>query len=377
MLNRRTLRVKIMQTLFAFDQCREANDDLAQDLIKERFAPDLNSMEVQDKAALKQQKKEALALYLEKFENPIAKESEDNRVNAVVGEALKLVQNTTKKDFTFLKKNLVIEVEKINHWYYSVLGLLLSFEELASSDKKADCSNFSNNVFIKALKDDASLQSVLLKSNATWINDRALIQGWFKDVIKTDQTFQEYCNANSPNEESDKGIIKHLVRRLILGDTIINDYFAEHNIRWAEDHDIVKSLVDKTLKSLNTDTGAIQIQKLSMDWEDDLVFMDILFEKTTQIDPEHKKLIASNTKNWEVDRLPLVDRVILEMAITELISFPAIPVKVTINEYIELTKHYSTPKSAKFVNGILDVIAKELVSNGVVKKSGRGLIDNK
>ena len=221
------------------------------------------------------------------------------------------------------------------------------------------------------------MQSVLLKSNATWINDRALIQGWFKDVIKTDQTFQEYCNANSPNEESDKGIIKHLVRRLILGDTIINDYFAEHNIRWAEDHDIVKSLVDKTLKSLNTDTGAIQIQKLSMDWEDDLVFMDILFEKTTQIDPEHKKLIASNTKNWEVDRLPLVDRVILEMAITELISFPAIPVKVTINEYIELTKHYSTPKSAKFVNGILDVIAKELVSNGVVKKSGRGLIDNK
>lgn len=377
MLNRRTLRIKIMQTLFAFDQCREANNDLAQDLIKERFAPDLNSMEVQDKAALKQQRKEAIALYLEKFQDPSIKESEDKKVNDAVKDALKLVQNNTKKDFSFLKKNLVIEVEKINHWYYSVLGLLLSFEELAASDKKIDFSIFSKNGFIKALKNDASLQSLLLKANATWIYDRTLIQGWFKDVIKTDKTFQDFCNASASDEESEKSLIKHLVRRLILGDTVINDYFAEHDIRWTEDHDIVKSLVDKTLKSLDAKQGTVQIQKLSMDWEDDLIFMDILFEKTTQIDPAHKRLIASNTKNWEVDRLPLLDRVILEMAITELINFPAIPVKVTINEYIELTKHYSTPKSAKFVNGILDVIAKELVSTGVVKKSGRGLIDNK
>ena len=114
-----------------------------------------------------------------------------------------------------------------------------------------------------------------------------------------------------------------------------------------------------------------------MDWEDDLIFMNTLFEKTTQIEKSNKDLIANNTKNWEVDRLPLTDRVILEMAITELINFPAIPVKVTINEFIELTKHYSTPKSAKFVNGILDVIAKELLTSGAVKKSGRGLIDNK
>ncbi|HOO11178.1 MAG TPA: transcription antitermination factor NusB, partial [Cyclobacteriaceae bacterium] len=129
-------------------------------------------------------------------------------------------------------------------------------------------------------------------------------------------------------------------------------------------------------KSL-TGEGAVQLQKLSLDWEDDLEFMNTLFEKTTQIGPANKDLIAANTKNWEVERLPLTDRVILEMAITELIHFPAIPIKVTINEYIELTKNYSTPKSAKFVNGILDVMAKELVATGVARKSGRGLIDNK
>lgn len=366
-----------MQTLFAYEQCREANNDLAQDLISERFTPDLNSMEVQDKAALKKQKKEATALYLQKFDNPKTKASEDERVNAVVAEALSMYKKNTKKDLAFYKKNLVIEVEKINQWYCAVLGLLLAFEEIASSDKKDDYSNFTSNQFIKALKRDSSIQSLLMKTNTTWSNDRVLVQGWFKDVIKSDKAFVSYNNASTNDGETDRSIIKHLIRRLILGETVINDYFAERDIRWTEDHDIVKSLAEKTLKSLDDEKGTIQLQKLSMDWDDDLVFMDILFEKTTQIDPENKKLIANNTKNWEVERLPLTDRVILEMAITELINFPAIPIKVTINEYIELTKHYSTPKSAKFVNGILDVIAKELVKVGLVKKSGRGLIDNK
>ena len=88
-------------------------------------------------------------------------------------------------------------------------------------------------------------------------------------------------------------------------------------------------------------------------------------------------MIANNTKNWEVDRLPLTDRAILQMAIAELTEFPNIPVKVTINEYIELAKLYSTPKSRQFINGILDVMAKELKLTGQIKKSGRGLMDNK
>ena len=114
-----------------------------------------------------------------------------------------------------------------------------------------------------------------------------------------------------------------------------------------------------------------------MDWEDDREFIKTLFANTVNLEPEYKELIAKNTKNWEVDRLPLTDRVILEMAIAELISFPGIPVKVSINEYIELTKEYSTPNSRQFINGILDVISKELKNAGSLRKSGRGLIDNK
>lgn len=366
-----------MQTLFAYDQCMEANNSLAQDLIDERFAPDLNSMEVQDKPMLRAKKKEALARYGQLYAKEIVKESDDAKVSSVAEEALKLCQQNNKKDFSFLKKNLVAEIEKISHRYYEVLGLLLAFADVARSDKKLDHSHFVKNRFITAIEKDESLQSLLLKTNTTWDNNRIVVQTWFRDVIKSDSTYQEHVKGNVPDENEQKSIIKHIVRKLILGDTVINDYYAERDIRWAEDRDIVKSLADKTLKSLDAEKEIIQLQKLSMDWEDDLMFMNTLFEETTQIEKSNKDLIARNTKNWEVDRLPLTDRVILEMAITELIHFPAIPVKVTINEYIELTKNYSTPKSAKFVNGILDVIAKELVTSGVVKKSGRGLIDNK
>src|SRR5690606_36366632 len=106
-------------------------------------------------------------------------------------------------------------------------------------------------------------------------------------------------------------------------------------------------------------------------------FVEKLFDAAINLSERNKQLIATNTRNWEVERLPLTDRIILEMAIGELISFPNVPVKVSINEYIELAKNYSTPKSRQFINGILDVIAKELQDSGEIKKSGRGLIDNK
>jgi len=110
---------------------------------------------------------------------------------------------------------------------------------------------------------------------------------------------------------------------------------------------------------------------------EDKEFVERLFVSTSQLDKGYQELIANNTKNWEVDRLPLTDRVILQMAIVEMTEFPNIPVKVTINEYIELAKQYSTPNSRQFINGILDVIAKSLKDSGKIKKSGRGLMDNK
>lgn len=375
MLNRRTLRIKIMQSLFAFDQCKEANHELAHDLIEERFQPDLNSMEVQDKDLLKKQSKTARQLFEKKFKGLEPSGDHDVKIEKVVSEALERFNQQVKKDQDFLSRNITLEIEKLTNLYHSVLSLLVEFTDLAKAEKKVNHSHFYNHPCIKAIATSEELNAQLLRTNSGWQKNIDQVRGWFRDVIKNDDEYQEFIAMKKPDEESQKSLLKHLVRKLILGAGPINDFFEEQDIRWAEDKVIIRSLVDKTIKSFAD--GKIELQKLSLDWEDDKLFIAKLFKSTIELDDKHKQLIAKNTKNWEVDRLPLTDRVILEMALAEMINFPNIPVKVTINEYIELAKEYSTPKSRQFINGILDVLAKTMKDNGDIKKSGRGLIDNK
>lgn len=377
MLNRRTLRIKIMQSLFAYEQCKEADYQLAFEHIESRFQPDLNSMEVQDKELLARQKKATKQFFDKRFKKPETPDHDEKIINVVAKEALDLYTKAVKKDFLYFSKNTVTEVEKLTEIYYSVLGLIPALAEVAATDKKIKHDNFFNNRFVKAIANNTELTKELLKTNAGWQTRQDKVRGWFRDVLKADDTYMKFMDIRKPDEESEKAMVKHIARKLILASGPISDYLEEENIRWAEDKDIIKGLVDKTIKSFNTTTGKIELQKLSLDWEDDIEFIKTLFANTVNLEPAYKELISKNTKNWEVDRLPLTDRVVLEMAIAELISFPGIPVKVSINEYIELTKEYSTPNSRQFINGILDVIAKELKNSGAVKKSGRGLIDNK
>ncbi len=373
MLNRRTIRIKIMQSLFAYGQCKEADLLLASDLIEERFTPNLNSMEVQDKELLRTKKKLALQLF-EKKMNGGGALSEDEEIERTVAEAIDLFKKSIKKDQTFLSKNILMEMGKLSATYHSVLALMVAFADQAS-EKKIGHANFAQHRWINAWRQNDELKKSLLKENAGWDGRMDKVRGWFRDVVKEDPSYQKFNAAKTPDEETEKAFIKHVARKIILGAGTINDYFEEQSIRWAEDKDIIKSMVDKTIKSFAD--GKTTLQKVSLNWEDDTEFTKLLFNSTVELAPEHKELIAKNTRNWEVDRLPLTDRVILEMAIAEMIHFPNIPVKVTINEYIELSKDYSTPKSRQFVNGILDVIAKAMKESGAVKKSGRGLIDNK
>jgi transcription antitermination protein NusB len=378
MLNRRTIRIKIMQSLFAFDQCKEANHLLSLDLLEERFSPDLNSMEVQDKELLRQQKKIAFQQFDKKFkgiEKPNEKSVEvDKSIIKAVAEAMELFEKQVKKDQLYLGKNIISEIQKLTETYHNTLGLIIAFAEVASGEKKSVHANFLSQPIVQALVGNEELKKELLRS-AGWNNRITQVRDWFREIIKEDKEYQKFIEEKTHDVDSQKSFLKHLLRKVILANNAINDHFEEQDIRWAEDKDIIKSLSEKTIKSF--DGHKIDLQKVSLDWEDDRLFIERLFKYTIELDPQHKELISQNTKNWEVDRLPLTDRVILEMAIAEMVNFPSIPVKVTINEYIELAKEYSTPKSRQFINGILDVISKKMKDSGAMKKSGRGLIDNK
>lgn len=377
MLNRRTLRIKIMQSLFAYELCKDAEYLLALDYLNAFFQPDLNSMKVQDKVLLKGQHDVAVKLFEKKFSGETVQNSPDPRINQAVDEALAKHKKQTKKDFDYFRKNIILEVEKIQTFYASVLNLIPALAHIGSQEKKISTRNFSDNPFVAALKNNSDLKKETLRSGGGWDQRMDIVHGWFRDCVKPDKAFQEYIKLSSPDAETHKAFAKHLIRQIILGKTLINSYFEEEDLRWAEDYDIVRSMADKTLKSLDEKSGTVEFQKLSLDWEEDKEFVERLFVSTSQLEKYYQELIASNTKNWEVDRLPLTDRVILQMAIVEMTEFPNIPVKVTINEYIELAKQYSTPNSRQFINGILDVIAKSLKESGKIKKSGRGLMDNK
>ena len=379
MLNRRSLRVKVMQSLFAFQQCKEANYELSVDLVEHQFTPDLTSMEVQDKTELKKLEKEAVKLFETTFvKDKSSVKHENDKIKSSVKEGLTFYAKSTKKDFDFFKKNLVLEAEKIYDLYISVLGLFVTFAQVAEGDKKIDHSNFYNNQWIKAFRGSEQLRSELLKGKFQWDNRLGQVRAWLKDILRQDNEYMLYLDRKSPTVEDQKKIMNHLLRRVILGNTTISDAYEEDVLRWSEDREIVKGMVEKTIKAYDPESEApLQLHTLSMNWEDDRDFIETLFSASVNLDGKYRELIAANTRNWEVERLPLTDRVILEMSIAELISFPNIPVKVTINEYIELSKNYSTPKSRQFINGILDVISKELKNQGDLKKSGRGLIDNK
>lgn len=364
-----------MQSLFAFEQCSEADYELAKDYLITRFSPDLNSMEVQDKELLKVQQQTALKHIEQKHKGKNLTIS-DEIIESEVDKALKDFHKNTETDFRFLKAQILKEITQLEEIYHSILNLYGALATIASAEKRINHAHFIHNSIIRAISANAELGQSAKKPGGGWETRMDLVRSWFRDVIKNDEQYQEYIAKSKPTFDEELAILRYLLKRVFLGETVIGAYFESELLRWSEDREIIKGLAEKTLKTARTEKG-FQLQKLSLEWEEDKAFIENLFTKAAHLPGQFHQLIAANTVNWEVERLPLTDRVILQMAIAEFITFPNVPIKVTINEYIELAKEYSTPKSRQFINGILDVLARELKKSGDLKKSGRGLIDNK
>ncbi|GAB4397768.1 MAG: hypothetical protein OHK0053_14910 [Microscillaceae bacterium] len=161
--------------------------------------------------------------------------------------------------------------------------------------------------------------------------------------------------------------------------SVLSDFYAEQSLFWEEDQKVLQSMVQKTLKGLpaTSQEEYPTLAELSLNWEDDFYFFEELFKQTVQMEKQTRAWISAKAENWDFTRLALTDRVILQMALTEMVFFPSIPVKVSINEYIDIAKQYSTPNSRQFINGLLDALSNELQAQKIIRKSGRGLMDNR
>jgi len=392
MLNRRSLRVKAMQTIFAFGQCKEANYNIGLQEIDDLFQPDLNSMEVQDRGLLKANKEQAKAVLAEKVIRRALPEGLEisKEAQSAANNAHKNYLTNTKDDLARLKKSMVLDAESLVDHFLWVMSLLIAWSDLSKSeaDKKKKLSpekllvgdyNLSQNRVIDFFRKSSKVQVALVKKDMSWEGEEDNLKSWYKDVLKRDETFNTYRRTATPTFDQDKEIVDYLIKQIVFKADVVLSYFEEQDIHWVENKSIIRSLVARSVRDVEEDTEpkTFELPDFSNNWEEDKEFFEKILDTTVQHDLEYNVMIAAKTKNWEVDRLANTDQIILKMAISEMMNFRNIPVKVTINEYIELSKNYSTPKSKQFVNGILDVISSELKESGQLKKSGRGLLDNK
>ncbi len=394
MLNRRILRVKAFQNLYAFEQCKGSNLNIARDFIRESFLPDLNSMEVQDKPALIKDAEEAIKLFDQNLENTSLLKSSDAKpkIKQVVLEAIKRFHSANEQDRQFMLKNMVTSAERIPQLYLLAIEILQAFskhvEKEVEKKKKlagdnpiafANEMNLANNQVLKIIRESPTYRAALARNNVNLDDIELELKEWFRDYIKTSETYQAYLLLVNPTVEQDYEAADDLLKKVLFKNEVILNFFSEKDLNWTENKSVVRSLASKVLKNASNPDPleAEQLPEIAINWDEDKEFFQNIFNFTIENIDSSKAMIALKTKNWDIDRLAFTDKIIISMAIAEMKNFPSIPVKVSINEYIDISKTYSTPKSKQFVNGLLDVLAKELTESGQIRKSGRGLLDNK
>lgn len=296
-------------------------------------------------------------------------------------------QHSDNKDVSNQHKSLLKSVDNVYDMYIGILALIVAVIEYADVDAtdglnkyiptEADLNpqlKILNNLFIDALLKNTDYQKALKKYNLKWSYDLELVKQLFA-TLKTTEDYQNYSTIKKHTLSTDKDIIKFIFKKIILKSPLAMQAIEDDYINWSVDIVVLQAMFAKTLKNFS-ENGNYQLAQISANWTDDKEFIADLLQKTIANDQQFTKLIAAKTKNWDTDRIATTDIIIMKMALSEMLFFASIPVKVSINEYLDLAKEYSTPKSNGFINGILDKILANLESENKIRKFGRGLVSN-
>lgn len=391
MLNRRILRIKAMQSLYGFYTTRESLIQVVRDGLKEKFTPHALTHDMSDTEEIDEHRKLALRLYDEnlKLRKLNSDESIPDVVFDAVANAIDEYYREVKNEIGRTKKSMLDSTKLLQRDYFKLLMLPGEFQFIEKQDKEKKEKafvpknevwkyHFIDNPVIDALNTCQPLQKEITTNKLSWQEQSPVLKSWYRDIIRKNEALLAYQQKANPTKEDHLQAVVDLFKKVLFKNEIIDDYWEEDDLRWSENKAILKSMVVKTIQDYNDNSEEpFELKTISINEEDDFEFFELIYDGTIKEDAMIEGLIAQRTKNWDVTRLAMTDRIILKLAIAEMIYCRSIPVKVTINEFIEICKLYSTPKSKQFVNGILDVLANQLTSEGVIKKTGRGLIDNK
>ncbi len=287
------------------------------------------------------------------------------------------------------EKELFFSITKMREMYFLLLLIfdeLVRFAEIRMEEQKKkrlptheDLNpnrKFVENRMIRMLQENQTLIKVSEKEKITWADQPELIKKLYMDMVNSEE-YQQYMSSDADSFAEDQQVLVQLFRKCIVNFEPLQHYFEDKSIFWIDDLDLVSSMVIKTLKMYTKNsTTSQELLELYKDPEDEVAFVRTLYRQTVIQSDENESMIREKAENWDMERIAMIDMILMKMALTEAREFSQIPIKVTLNEYIEISKFYSTPKSNTFINGILDKLFAEMKASGKIKKVGRGLIEN-
>ena len=284
------------------------------------------------------------------------------------------------KDLNNAEKELFFSLEKAYDLYHYLLLLMIELTDL--QDRRLETAKgkympthddlnpnmrFVNNRFIKSLRNNLQLSEYITQQKLSWVNESEMIKKILDEILNS-EIYSRYMNSEDDSFDNDKEFWRATFKNIVCPNILLNEILEDQSLYWNDDIDIIGTFVLKTIKKFTEEDSNNKLLPMYKD-EEDVVFARKLFRNTLINADKYRKLIDDNTRNWDIERIAFMDIVIMMVALSEIINFPSIPVKVSLNEYIEIAKTYSTQKSGRFINGILDGIVVQLKKTGEINKN--------
>ena len=297
---------------------------------------------------------------------------------------LQIVYAYYQKDSTDLKvaeNELLLSLRRSYDLYHYFLLLIVDVTRMyermiearrnkyrPSDEERNPDLRLLNNRLAAKIAENEDLMKYVKEHGISWADDMDFVKK-ILDLILTSDAYAEYIKNEDDSFEADKELWRIVFKRIISNNEYVEDYLEEKSIYWNEDVDIIESFVIKTIKRFDENSGSNHELIPMFSNSDDYDYVIKLFRQTLLNGEEYRKRIDKHMKNWESERVANMDLVIMQVALAEIMNFPTIPVSVTLNEYIDAAKYYSTPKSGTFINGVLDSVVEELKAEKLLMKN--------
>ena len=296
---------------------------------------------------------------------------------------IKSKEDSLEKQQKFLK----VSIENTYTLYLLMMSLFREIYQLAQRHVEHSARQYlasevsfpnpkkflENQILIQIATNDLLEKELQRRKLNAWYLHEDYVSILYKDIVGN-ASYQKYMSEEGQSYEEDRELLISLFREVIAPNEKVYEYLEDDKLTWVDDIPLVNTFIIKKLKKMHPEEHkSYMLPKLLKDSED-MEFAEALLAKTLLHNAVFENEIVNKTPNWDKDRIAEIDAILLKMAICELWHFPSIPERVTLNEYLEIAKEYSTPKSSIFINGILDKLVREYKASGKLKKTGRGLL---